>query len=527
MSAPEGEAAPSDARILPRPRWATLTLLAAAGYAPASLYADQSSQLARGYRLVLFAAGVFVVLGLVAVVLSRFLPVRSGAVWYALGLGWVLFSTGRSLAADLGIGLTAGLALVAMIAVIGLGRLAILDTLMVAVTAFLVITPVFALWQRPPLGESELEVHSTFVDIAPPVLVPDVWILVLDGYPSALAVKEVFDAPAPSLHRALASRGFQVEPNAVAPYSRTVGALAAILDGRMVLPAGSTVGTAENVAAGRIIGGESQLVAGLSGVGYRITMIEAGWHQSVCGSRVEVCVRSGLYDDMTSSLVSASLLPGLAGVDPDLGTRLATERTFETLIELATDETNSGPDLVFAHSLAPHPPMLLDSECRPRASTPITSGRVLAVPSMDPQLVEARGRAFVDQVACVDRLVGEWLDLVPDDDVVLILGDHGSEALGQAAIEPEEWTVAMAGERLLTLSAARFPGCEMTLDATVALISELFGCLGSEVAAPVDAGTMVIANAFGGEGDPVYAMAPDMVATLRRAARRPGRVRRR
>src|SRR5690606_24932915 len=122
--------------------------------------------------------------------------------------------------------------------------------------------------------------------------------------------------------------GFFVEGNALAPYTRTVGALPSILAGTMVFPAGSIQDEADMVAAGKIVGGESTLVRGLEAIGYHITMIESGWHLSRCGPAVDTCIGSAALDEMGSALVSASILPHVMGIDRHVSSVVGTERTF-------------------------------------------------------------------------------------------------------------------------------------------------------------------------------------------------------
>src|SRR5690606_7420610 len=95
---------------LPDRGWAMLLVLAAAAYAPASLYAPQSRLLARGYRLAFVVILVFIVLAALSAVLARVLPTRTGAAWFAVAVFWLLFSSGRGLAGSFGAAGVLGLA---------------------------------------------------------------------------------------------------------------------------------------------------------------------------------------------------------------------------------------------------------------------------------------------------------------------------------------------------------------------------------------------------------------------------------
>lgn len=501
--------APDDeSGVLPRPRWTMLTVVAAAAYAPLSLYATQGDLLARGYRLIGFVLAAALLLTPAAALLSL-LPVRAAAAWFAVSVVWIVITAGAPLVAELGPGLTVGLLILLVILVLALNRSRFLNALMVAVTAYLILAPLtIMIGGQPRVVADPVAVGAEDAQgVGRPSTTPDIWYLVLDGYPSAVSLVDDFGDPETSLAEGLEQLGFSVQPNALVPYSRTVGALSSVLAGRMVVPAGSTMDTADMLAAAAIMGGDSTLVEDLGGVGYHTTMIEAGWHLSRCGEQVETCVKSGLIDDMASALVSGSIVPTLFGVDPDIGTLMATRRTFHELDRLRTQLGDNGrPDLVVAHSLAPHPPMLLDAQCRSRPPSPATSGRVLAVPELGRQLIAERAAAFVDQVTCVDSMVERFVRDLPSGDVVVILGDHGSEILGQASALPSEWTDEMLRERLLTLAAIRVPGCDSTIRATIELVGALLDCMGLDPPSRAPLTSRIIPNIRRPDGSnhPVY-----------------------
>jgi hypothetical protein len=257
-------------------------------------------------------------------------------------------------------------------------------------------------------------------------------------------------------------------------------------------------------------------VSGLGEIGYHTTMIESGWHLSRCGPAVDTCIESSLLDEMGSALVSASILPQVIEVDRHVSSVVGTKRTFGMLDDLSTAYGQNGrPDLVIAHSLAPHPPMLLDAECESQGPSPTRSSLLLAFEGWDAALIAERAQTFRDQVTCIDSLVRSFVQSLPAETGVVVVGDHGSEIRGQVSVPPLGWNEAMLRERLQTLAAVRFPGCEPSVRATIEVVPELLSCLGLEVEDPA-LSAQIMANVKQADGSeyPLYEIPPDQVRRL-------------
>jgi hypothetical protein len=512
---------PSDrtrqSRLIPRPMWLIVTLLASVAYTPLTLYGAQGHALSRGYRLIGYTLVVAVLLGVLAHIIS-YLPVRRSAAWFAVSIGWFVVAAGGSVSSDLATWILVSLIILPVAVVLLLNRSRFLDTLMVAFTAYLIVAPAPSLLTGGPLGEDEAVPGYVAASGTPSTdSRPDVWFLVLDGYPSGSSRVEDFDATSDPLGDLLRESGFVVEPDALAPYTRTVGALPAILAGTMIFPAGSLQDAADMQAATEVIAGDSTLVRGLRDIGYHTTMIESGWHQSRCGEFIDECVKSALVDEMGSALLSASMIPHLFGIDRHVHTVIGTERTFNALNNLATGySSNSRPDLVVAHSLAPHPPMLLDQNCARQGPAPNRSSLLLSYDGWDDALIAERATTFMEQVACVDAMVAEFVQSLPAEDVIVVVGDHGSEIRGQVSAPPADWTEDMLRERLQTLAAVRFPGCrEPVVRATVEIVPGLFACFGLDLPKP-ELSALIMATVTREDGSqyPLYELSAEQTLGL-------------
>ena len=108
-----------------------------------------------------------------------------------------------------------------------------------------------------------------------------------------------------------------------------------------------------------------------------------------------------------------------------------------------------------AHIILPHPPYLLDADCRRHSSA---LRRSFGVPS-DANLARQR-QHYSDQTACTNDTLLDVLDDIIEahsDIVVMVTGDHGPPMLGQQPLD--DWSEAAMRERMTILSAYRLPGC--------------------------------------------------------------------
>jgi hypothetical protein len=460
-----------------------LALGAAAAYSPAMLYATQSLTLIRGYRLIIIAAGVLVGLGAIVAVLRATGLERSTA-YFSTSLVWLAVAIGGESSGPRWLAAIVSIAVVAI-----LWRLrdtSLPKNAMAVLTIFLAVAPPAQfVASRVVSGGTGMETRLSAVQVDLPLDSVDIWVLVLDGYPSKWTLQAQFGVEHHRLEESLVALGFDVNPDAVSPYSATMGTLASVLEGDYVLGPGTQLDQYQMARVGALVGGDGSNMRKLAAAGYSITMIESGWHLSSCGDGIDTCVASSWYDETTSALWSRSALPWLTGLDLGSPFTRGTLRTFRQLADLVETLPHNGrSDLVFAHALAPHPPMYLDATCERTPSVVELGGQVFASPSFDAELLEQRKTAFLGQLACVDRATSDLVSAIPPGDAVMVFGDHGTDSLGQSALAVDSWTTPMIRERLLTLAALRVPGCDFSPLQTVDLFMLMIACLsGSELEA--------------------------------------------
>jgi hypothetical protein len=311
---------------------------------------------------------------------------------------------------------------------------------------------------------------------------PDVFVIVLDGYPGVDALVEHFGFDNAAFLRELERQRFSIGVTRFANYTMTYASLAATLSGDYIVPPGLRLGPSERRDLYRITQSGGVAAAWLRDLGYRYVHVESGWGGTRCGPTVDVCVHAPFIDETSWAWLERSALA------PVLRRWVGDSFPFDARRQLkALERVNrvqrDGPLFVFVHVLAPHPPALLDSECSVRYRPDLDRQNIGAPYEKSPANEKARRVAFVEQVQCVNTLVLAALESIPNDAITVLMGDHGSDSQGQLLLRTSEWTPAQVLERLSILFAIRVPGgCDVAANevgSPVNLFSNLSECIGS------------------------------------------------
>lgn len=290
-------------------------------------------------------------------------------------------------------------------------------------------------------------------DISPVDLVhsPDIFLVVLDGYPGLQALRQDSVGDPKALVSNLRSEGFQIPNSAWTAYWSTRLSVPSLLDmGYPVVE--DPGGGATTSALSSIVGGNSALLATMRSNQYRTTMIESGWSGGVCGSIYDRCVASHWFDETVALILNDAVVgPWLIRHFGSPFTT-STENTMSWLLENAADLSASPqPDFVFAHLIAPHPPFYLNSSCD-RVISKNRSGGVFNVPGVTRS---ERYGYFVEQLECVNDFMLRLAAAVEPDDVIVFVGDHGMDSRYQLWRDTDEWGADGVTERMNVMLAVR------------------------------------------------------------------------
>jgi hypothetical protein len=306
--------------------------------------------------------------------------------------------------------------------------------------------------------------HSVVVGSASPATVPNLLVLILDGHPSSSTLELLYDTSGEAFTDSLSGLGFSVHGEAMSNHNRTYASVASMHGLEVVVAEGEP--SDQYLAAVRgLSGGDGEFLRAFKDVGYSITFSPAVWNGSRCGQIVDRCDRvsmtkSNIYWLATSSLLKPIFQPFLVHPSTDVSLR-----QLRGLVRLNEETLARGvPTVTWVHVLLPHPPVNLNAECEVqddpwRFPHALTSGEASDA---------LRVAAFPAQVACVDSVVIEQLDLMLEADpdlAVLILSDHGPDSLKQSVRDVHTYDRAQVLEKLSVLTAFRGPDdCHKVVD---------------------------------------------------------------
>jgi hypothetical protein len=307
---------------------------------------------------------------------------------------------------------------------------------------------------------------------------PDVVIVVFDAYGSLPVLDEFYGYDNHPLLDTLAEHGFDA-PGSVTPnYPRTRLSVPSVMEFDYVAEEtpinDSDVGLLESTLRGR-----NRMVETLKVQGYRFVYVESGWLGTRCGSLVDVCVSASWPDESFYDVVARSILTGLPGFEigrpfTEGGLRVSTWLKDDLPTYLNDDQ----PDIIFAHVLLPHPPLYLDSHCVPDWSR--NERYSVGRPGMTDVERQEAGVDYIEQVECVNSTITAIAAALPDDDVMVMMGDHGPDGQAQFYQPTSSWTESQIRERFGAFLVTHVPGCDMSgIESLVNVGRRIMTCLGA------------------------------------------------
>jgi hypothetical protein len=296
---------------------------------------------------------------------------------------------------------------------------------------------------------------------------PDIYAILLDGYPRADVLQYAFELDNTGFVEALTDRGFEVAaeshsdyiwthvsvPSALnLEYVESVPAIAKVIDEQLPQQPSLRRAVSDNLAF--------QLAREH---GYDAVGIGSGF-EHVAPRRADVYVDGGQLNEFEISLLSSTFAGDIVGlIAPDFASAQQRDRILFNLESLGAIASNRDrpPAFVFAHVPAPHQPVVFGEGGTP-VEVPISESFFADSPMErgEPQdeFIE-RYRAQLPYLN--DRVLAAVDDIIAGSEVppvILLFADHGSaSAVDWNAADPYEVDPARLLERTGTLVAARTP----------------------------------------------------------------------
>lgn len=278
-------------------------------------------------------------------------------------------------------------------------------------------------------GEMHLRRHGSLaagpghVDLVLPDEPPDIYYLILDGYPSRDTLEEIYGYDNSAFIEALGRMGFYVADESRSNYPLTMLSLPSSLNMRYLDELEEVPGEdSRDLTVPRHLIQDNVVAASLLTAGYSFAHFNSGWGPTIHNPLADVNYLCGrLGDEFTDALVNLTPLGPIMG---GAGARNRVLCVFSRIPGVA--EEIPAPRFVFAHILPPHPPYLFD-----RHGEPLLRGEL----EMTGDVWKNRD-AYLEQLRFVNErviaMIGDILQETDDPDPIIILqSDHGTASLGE------------------------------------------------------------------------------------------------
>lgn len=297
---------------------------------------------------------------------------------------------------------------------------------------------------------------------------PDVYAILLDGYPRADVLDYAFDLDNSQFIGELEERGFTVAPGGHSDYLWTHVSLPsalnmayveqipdmwAVMDGQ--LPRQPTL--RRTVADNLVFEAAREL-------GYTPVGVASGFEE-VAPRQADVYVDGGQLNEFEISLLLSTWAgDAVAALAPDFGSSQQRQRilfNLEVLPRIA-EIHDQDPVLVFAHVPAPHQPVVFGADGAPVA-VPISDAYFADSPGERGEPADEFAARYRAQLPYLNARILEAIDGVlansAVDPVIVLFADHGSASeVDWNVTEPDEADPARLLERTGILFAALTPG---------------------------------------------------------------------
>ncbi|WP_213770424.1 sulfatase-like hydrolase/transferase [Bradyrhizobium sp. dw_78] len=305
---------------------------------------------------------------------------------------------------------------------------------------------------------------------------PNVYWIVLDGYPRQDVLQQFFDFDNGSFVEGLKALDFTVYDRALASYPETIFSISSTTSmGFLVSGAGTSARLPPLAELYRDVRGQNVVVNTVRALGYRYVHFENGYDNLTrCPIEGSICIKGNVQSDDSAIPLDEFNLAILSRT-PVIDLMTLLERSGETspfmrgAVHDLTDDLSrvsehGAPFFLYAHILAPHPPVRFRRDCSDRL--------------VPPNLVEwdaTEKSAFVDQLICVNNEAMVLLKAVVQKDpqaIVVVQSDHGTAFRGQFHKPFDAWDQLDLKERFGALNALRVPAaCSKDTLGTVDLVN--------------------------------------------------------
>jgi len=289
---------------------------------------------------------------------------------------------------------------------------------------------------------------------------PDIYYIILDGYASEDVLRTLYDFDNWNMVDFLETRGFYVTPYAQANYMQTLLSISSSLNfeylNDVLAPIANSASRAELLDLVR----HSRARVLLEEAGYQIVTFSSGsLFTEIKDSDLYLSPYATHLNELEAVLLSSSIcqLPlDLFKLElPFQSYASHRHRILYTFDELTRISEFPGPNFVFAHIVAPHPPFVFDQTGAPvQPDRPYFTGDADGYRGNTAEYL----RQYVDELTFINTLLQQTLDAIlaasETPPIILIQADHGPGAY----LQWESAEDSCLWERFSIFSAYYLPG---------------------------------------------------------------------
>jgi hypothetical protein len=236
---------------------------------------------------------------------------------------------------------------------------------------------------------------------------PDVYWIVLDGYPRADVLREFFDFDNAHFLESLNTLNFTVYDRALASFPETIFSISSTLSlGFLVSGTGSSIRMPPLAVLYPVVRGRNTVVNTMRAMGYRYIHFQNGYDNlTQCPVDGAICITGNVrsdseeprLDEFDIAILSRTPVIEAMAAFTDVGASTGESPFVRGAVRDLTDklsmvQQHGKPFFLYAHILAPHPPIRFRRDCSIRAAVP----DLLAWDPKDKP-------AFLEQLICVNN----------------------------------------------------------------------------------------------------------------------------
>ena len=297
---------------------------------------------------------------------------------------------------------------------------------------------------------------------------PDIYVVLLDGYPRADVLEHAFAYDNAPFVSALEGRGFSVAPRSHSDYLWTHVSLSSLLQMDYIEHIESlepvVKGEAPLHPAIRRAVNRNPVFEFLRDRGYRVITIASGFEELALrgGDRY---VDDGAINEFELNLLSSTFLANaISAIAPDFASGSHRQRIIDSFAALGAEAEQAGnvPQLVFAHIPAPHQPIVFGRDGT-RVAVPLDEYFYSDSPLERHVAPDEWITGYREQLGYLNEMVLDAVDDIlaasTEPPIIILWADHGSASrVDWVRTQPSEADPADLLERTGTLFAFFTPG---------------------------------------------------------------------